>query len=224
VANNIIATVTLDDSNRGNFKSKFDQFIRTLQGAFNELSDLKVEVSPHQQVLHLLNRLVGHRDSNFCRSTIMASEELSNDFSKAVAHLETVLRTSGNEDRRSTRNVSAVSTTSSGRVPNEQWKAMTSEQRKAHLKKMRKKNADSTKGESGKKRKHEGDNKLSRSQKKEFTHLRNVESLAIDALSAMPSQNATPVTISTSNNPSEQFGSKIQALSAQIAKGKSNKD
>jgi hypothetical protein len=51
-----------------------------------------------------------------------------------------------------------------------------------------------------------------------------VESLAIDALSAMPSQNANPVTVTNSYNPSEQFGSKIQALSAQIAKGKSNKD
>jgi hypothetical protein len=220
VAEDVIRRLTLDSSNRGNPKAKFDQFIRTLQGAYNELEDLGEPLTPPQQVRQLVRCLENHKDFNAYRSTILHNADLKNNLENSITHLATMLGTSEGGSHGSTRNVSATTTTVTGRVPKDQWKAMTSEQRKAHLKKMKANPASTTKGESGGKRKSFTDG-MSRVQKKVFNRFRGVSTVVFDKLQAAANgQTATPVTPPTPTpNPSAQFGpSVIQQLSTALDK------
>jgi hypothetical protein len=220
-AQDALKNVTFDDSNRGSMRTRFDQFVRTIQGAYNELEDLGFPVDKATQVRTMVDRLAYNTKIDGYRAHILHTPGVMDNFEKAHNILQSCISQYSDKTKGSTRNVSAVTTDSSGRVPKDQWKAMTPEQRKAHLKKMKSnKSTTTTKGASGTKRKSITDG-MSRSQKKAFNHYRSVSSLAQELTTLQNSTTATPVTPPrTSSNPSEQFGSKIQELSAALAKGK----
>jgi hypothetical protein len=222
-AQETISSLTLDDSNRGSAKAKFDHFIKLLQGAFNEMAALGEPVSEAQQVHTLLQRLANHKNMESYKSTIIGNPTLLTNFGATVAHLETCLTTAGVFGKTSTRNVSAVTTDSSGRVPKDVWDNMSKQDKNEFLKNRKKANAK--KGNGNKRKAPDtataNGSHMSKKNKKKMNKLQTFHDTTVAAFAAIKDRNATPgQTPRNSTNPSEQFGSSIQALSALLAKEK----
>lgn len=222
-AQTILRTAKLDESNRGDPKAKFDAFIRNLTMAFNELEACNAPVDPSQQVLTLLRQLGSPSRFDPCRPTIIESPNLNSSFTNCVSFLDTVAGTTAHTTTvtASTRNVAAVTTEAPGRLPKAQWDALTVEQRKAHVKKMRSHKSAAPNGSANKRK--PADN-LSRGQKKEFKRLRSVQALAQTLVQSYTANGTPAPTVSPPqpSNPSAQFGSQIQALNTLITKGKNS--
>jgi hypothetical protein len=137
-AQETMSRLTLDDSNRGSAKAKFDHFIKLMQGAFNEMPALGEPVSEAQQVQTLIQRLANHKNMESYKSTIIGNPTLLTSFGATVAHLETCLTTAGVFGKTSTRNVSAVTTDSSGRIPKDVWDNMSKQDKNEFLKNRKK--------------------------------------------------------------------------------------
>ena len=218
----VLTEARLDESNRGTSQQRFDNFVRILQQAFNELSSLNEPISDAEQVRIFLRQLGKSQAYLQCVSTILGSSELMATFQSATNYVSSVISVTRShaDNTTSTRKVSAVTTSTDGRLPPDEWKALTPEQRKAHLKKM-KKNKTTNGGTDNKRKATTG---LSRSQTKEFKRLRKIASIVHGMVSDNNAngQSAAPVrtTNSNNNNPSDQFGSRIRALESLV----SNKD
>ena len=232
-AQSILFSTTLDESGRGNSQQRFDNFVRQLQTAFNELASLEEAITESEQVRILLRQLNAHQNPKYqpFLSTIVATDSMRTSFQAATNHLSSMftITTPSNPGKTSTRNVSAVTTNGTvGRVPKEQWNAMSSEQRKAHIKKM-KSNKGSTDSNNTNQKRSATDG-MSRRTKQEHKRLRKVASLALELVEGFQSsgQSATPVAPTTSRNPSEQFGTqighKIESMKSALSQLKKDKN
>jgi hypothetical protein len=190
-------------------------FIDKLQRGFNDCERLDIPVPQWEQVAIMLRQIQHSTIYSACIPTIKASVELRTDFLQAISYLQNHLQEEAQQTT-ITRNIAAISTGnhkgngSDGRLPPEEWRAMTKEQQDAHKAKMKAKRQN----HGGNDKKRDG-NTLSRSERKEKkkfkSHVAELTSLIEDAVKAKePAVAAATSTAST--NPSSQFGTQISAI------------